>query len=110
MDKFFEIFEIPKVEYRTPGRTVDDEGEICEWYVERDYPSIEPVYFDLLNLYEVQYNGVPLTVNLKEYDLRKTLQDALVKLYEEQTEEIKSELKADIQEIFKDYYKNWEVE
>lgn len=105
MDKFFEIFEIPKIEYRTPGRTYDCEGELCEWYVERDYPSIEPVYFDLLNLYEVQYNGEPLTVNLKEYDLRKTLQDALVKLYEEETDtEIKLELKADIQEIFKDYY------
>ena len=51
MEEFFEYFQIPKIEYKEPGRCVDDAGEICEWYISYDYPSIEPVFFDLLNYY-----------------------------------------------------------
>ena len=105
MDKdFFELFEIPKIEYREPARVEDCNGDICEWYVTEDFPSIEPIFFDLLNIYEVQYNGNPIVINLTAFDLKNYLQEGLINLYNNSTEDIRKALKEDIQYTFKEYY------
>ena len=84
MEEFFEYFQIPKIEYKEPGRCVDDAGEICEWYISYDYPSIEPVFFDLLNYYNTLLNGTPLMVdNITEYKLCKALADAILERVKE---------------------------
>lgn len=98
---FFELFEIPKVEYKEPSRMVDNNGDICAWYVNEDYPIIEDVFFDLLNLYEVQYNGQIISTNLSEYDLKSNLMKCLVNLYDALNDELKQQLKIDVQDIFK---------
>ena len=109
-EEFFKLFEVGKIEYRTPGRTVDDEGEICEWYVEREYPPIEPVFFDLLNLF-VQYNyDKTIYCPLREYSLCLNLVQGLMELHSELNEELKEELKRDIQDIFTDYYEGEIIE
>ena len=99
---FYELFEIPKVRYNTPGRTYDDNG-VCEHYTEEVYPEIEPVFFDLLNIYEVQYHGDLVITSLKANMLKNQLKDSLVILYNKLDEEKKKELKEDIQSTFKEY-------
>ena len=39
-EKFFKTFGIGKREYETPSREYDDDGEICSYYVEEEYPEI----------------------------------------------------------------------
>lgn len=106
LNEFFEYFNIPKIEYREPGRTVDDNGDICEWYIDYDYPSVEPVFMDLLNYYNMQLGGTPLFVdNITEYKLCKVLADAVLKRVLEMSLEGDVEIeKQEIREIFTDYY------
>ena len=105
-NEFFEYFNIPKIEYREPGRTVDTLGDIAEWYVDYDYPSVEPVFMDLLNYYNTCLGGTPLSVdNITEYKLCKVLTDAVLKRVLEMSLEEDVEMeKQDIREIFTDYY------
>ena len=103
MNRFFEVFEIPKIEYREPGRAVDDDGEVCEWYIDYDYPSIEPVFFDLVNLYNVHYTGREVNCPLIETNLKKCIMQSLLDLNDVLDDDLKAELKRDIQDIFKDY-------
>ena len=106
MEEFFEYFQIPKIEYKEPGRCVDDNGEICEWYISYDYPSIEPVFFDLLNYYNTLLNGKPLMVdNITEYKLCKALADAILERVKELEKETDvTQEKQDIYDILEDYY------
>ena len=107
-NKFFETFGIERIPYRTPGRTYDDEGELCEWYIEYDYPSIEPVFFDLLNILNVQYQEKKTNFcELNDYNLRLNLVQGLLDLYESLDEELKGELRQDVYETFHDYYKHF---
>lgn len=79
MDKFFEYFEIPKVEYEEPGRDVDDEGNIASWYVTELYPDVEPHVIDLLDYYNTWLNGNPLCIdNITPYKLCKVVCDAVL--------------------------------
>ena len=103
-DEFFKLFDIKKVEYREPARVEDNNGDLCEWYIEYDYPCIEPVFFDLLNLYEVQYRGREVNCPLKSYNLKLCLMQSLIDLYNVIEDKLKEELKRDIQNIFEDYY------
>ena len=105
-NEFFEYFDIPKIEYREPGRTVDDNGDVCEWYIDYDYPSAEPVFMDLLNYYNTQLGGTPLSVdNITEYKLCKVLLDAILKRVKEiEVEQGITFEKDDIKEIFTDFY------
>ena len=104
-DKFFETFSIEKIPYKTPGRTYDCDGELCEWYIEYEYPSIEPVFFDLLNILNVQYSyDNTIYCELNAYNMRLNLVQGLLDLYESLGEELKGELRQDVYETFKDYY------
>ena len=104
-DKFFETFGIEKIPYKTPGRTYDYDGELCEWYIEYEYPSIEPVFFDLLNILNVQYSyDNTIYCELNAYNMRLNLVQGLLDLYESLGEELKGELRQDVYETFKDYY------
>jgi len=104
-DKFFETFGIEKIPYKTPGRTYDGDGELCEWYIEYEYPSIEPVFFELLNILTVQYSyDKTIYCELKDYNMRLNLVQGLLDLYESLDSELKGELRQDVYETFKDYY------
>lgn len=109
-DKFYETFNIAKIEYSSPGRTVDGDGEICEWYLDYEYPSIEPVFFDLLNILDVQYNTDKINTFLNDYDLRLNLVQGLLNLYETLDPELKEELKRDVKDVFDEYYSVKECE
>lgn len=103
-DTFYETFGINKLEVREPGRTVDNDGEICEWYIDYQYPSIEPVFFDLLNIYEVQYNGPAFVINITEHNLKQCLIKKILELYNNLEQNIKKEFKQDIKDTFVEYY------
>lgn len=105
-NEFFEYFNIPKIEYREPGRTVDDNGDICEWYIDYDYPSIEPVFMELLNYYNVQLDGDRLSVdNMTEHKLCEVITDAILARVKELSKETDVTMeKADIREIFTDVF------
>lgn len=103
-DTFFEIFEIPKIKYETPGRVEDNDGEICEWYIEEDYPSIEPVFFDLLCYYETYLWGKEKNTKLNSYELKHDLIKIILEEYNNTEGDLKKEIKRDIQEIFSDCY------
>lgn len=105
MDKFYEYFNIPKVEYREPGRVYDDDGELCEWYISEEYPSLTPVFFELLHYYYGNLHGdeLPLT-EMRANTLLETLTTALVErvMLLEQEHDMSDE-KNDIKEIILDY-------
>lgn len=103
-DEFFKLFEVAKVEYREHGRDVDDEGNLCSWYVDYDYPCIEPVFFDLLNIYEVQYSGREFNCPLKSYNLKMCLMQCLIDLYNVIDDDLKQSLKEDVKYTFEEYY------
>ena len=103
-NEFYKLFEIKKIDYKEPGRVVDDNGDICEWYIDKGYPDIEPIFFDLLNIYRVQYSGKEVYGAYTESNLKKGLMQCLVDLYQISDDSIKEELKKDIQFEFEDYY------
>lgn len=74
IDKFFEIFKIDKHDYLTPSRTVDEDGEISEFYVEKFYPSLDPNFIDLLDFYTYHYDDL----KLDSYELKCQLCEALI--------------------------------
>lgn len=39
-EQFFKAFGIEKIKYEIPSREYDDDGEICSYYVEEQYPEI----------------------------------------------------------------------
>lgn len=107
-DEFFEFFNIPKIEYKEPGRTVDDNGDICEWYVDYIYPSIEPVFMDLLHYYYGNLHGNKIFISgcIDSYSLCNTLSDAIIgNIKDAEASGLDmSDERADIKEIFEDYY------
>lgn len=108
MNKFFEYFNIPKIEYREPGRVVDDEGELAEWYIDYDYPSVEPVFMDLLHYYYGNLHGNRLFISgaIEPYILCNTLSEAILGLFLDAEEKglDMSEEKEEVREIFTDFY------
>ena len=39
-EQFFKAFGIEKIKYEIPSREYDDDGKICSYYVEEQYPEI----------------------------------------------------------------------
>lgn len=104
--QFYELLNIPKIEYTTPGRCVDDDNEICDYYCEYHYPSILPVFFDVLDYYLYYMNGEPF--GLREVStpkLCKKLQNKVVErlLYLSNYHSIEQE-QQELYDIFDDYY------
>lgn len=105
-EEFYELFNIPKIEYKQPGRTVDDNNEICEYYIDYQYPPTEPVFFELLNYYNTCLWGKLFNVqDITEFSLCNTLRENIVKRILElsKTQDTSEELQ-DIYDIFNDYY------
>lgn len=104
MNKFFEYFNIPKIEYREPSRTWS--GDEVDYYVEYDYPSAEPVICDLINYYNMQLNGKSISIeNLTESNLCKTVCMAILARVKELSKTHNVEIeKEDIRAIFIDVY------
>lgn len=100
MDEFFEYFNIPKIEYRSPSRTWS--GDEVDYYVEYYYPPVEEVFFDLLNYYNMQLNGEPLTIiGMNETKLCHVLTGAILNRVKEL-----GYGKEDIKEIFDEVFSN----
>lgn len=38
--EFFKVFGIEPKIYKTDGRDIDDNGDVCSWYIEEVYPEI----------------------------------------------------------------------
>lgn len=38
--EFFNVFGIEPKIYKTDGRDIDDNGDVCSWYIEEVYPEI----------------------------------------------------------------------
>lgn len=105
-EEFYELFKIPKIEYTSPGRTVDDEGEICDYYIEKEYPSIVPVFFELLNYYATSLGGETFAVEeVSEFTLCNTLREKMVNRVLElsKTADVSEEIQ-DIYDILEEYY------
>lgn len=75
-NNFYETFNVKKVEYLAPSRTVDEDGEISEYYVEECYPSLDPNFIDLLDFYNAYYKNEGL--KLDSYELKYQLCEALL--------------------------------
>lgn len=106
MNSFYEYFNIPKINYYSPGRTYDSEGNCCEYYIEMCYPSIEPVYFQLLVFYNHYLDGTPLTcTDIDSHSLCNQLTSAILQRVQEleQTQDVLEE-KQEVYDIFEDYY------
>lgn len=39
-EQFFKVFGIEPKIYKTDGRDIDDNGDVCSWYIEEVYPEI----------------------------------------------------------------------
>lgn len=105
-EEFYELFNIPKIEYTSPGRTVDEDGEICDYYIEKEYPSIEPVFFELLNYYNTSLLGEAFAVEeISEFTLCNALRERIVCRVMElsKTADVSEEIQ-DIYDILDDYY------
>lgn len=108
IDEFHESFNIPKIEYKQPGRTVDDDGDICEWYTWEDYPSIQPVFMELLNYYYGNLHGTKIFMSceITPQNLCCTLVEAIIGNIEDSIKRginMEDEIQ-DIRDIFTDYY------
>ena len=98
--EFYRIFEIPKIKITLPGRDIDDNGDICSWYVEEVYPDIEPFFFELLDYYNsTQEELYVMELNLTRDNLVKILLTRLIDLFKSTQNE---EIKQDIQIIFEE--------
>ena len=73
-NNFYETFNVKKVEYLAPSRTVDDDGEISVYYIEECYPSLDPNFIDLLDFYTYHYDDL----KLDSYELKCQLCEALL--------------------------------
>ncbi len=79
--EFYKTFDIIKIEVEEPSRTVDDDGEISEYYVEEIYPPLEPVFFDLLKLLH-RYNKYTFTLPTKPSRITEELVNIYLYVYE----------------------------
>lgn len=102
--EFYELFEIRKIKFKEPSRTVDSDNNICEFYISETYPAIEPVFFDLLDILG-KYTDFKHVLPADSFKIKEELVKIFVYLYEQLPENKKKELKKDIQEVF-----NWNGE
>ena len=101
--EFYKTFNILKIEVEEPSRTVDDDGEVCEYYTEEVYPPIEPVFFNLLKLLN-DYNKYNFVLPTKPERLKDELVKIYLYVYGWLEESKKQEFKQRVQDIFEDYY------
>lgn len=104
MDEFYEYFNIDKVEIQTPGRDWSDDG-LSSWYIEKVYPSIEELFFDLLDFYNIELDGMPLKLeNITRDSLCELLEDSILarmKQLEKEGKDLKDE-KDYVKQLFED--------
>lgn len=63
--QFFKVFGIEPKIYETDGRDIDDNGDVCSWYIEEIYPEITDRV--LLELICILGNGGDGDKNLNLY-------------------------------------------
>ena len=94
-NNFYETFNVKKVEYLAPSRTVDEDGEISEYYVEECYPSLDPNFIDLLDFYSSHYDDL----KLDSYELKCQLCEALLNKCNSLEGEEREEFIRDVKDI-----------
>lgn len=109
-DKFYQIFKLDKVKWREPAREVDDDGNVCAWYINEDYPPFtDQVIVDLICLLAEQNINI---VGRTRLELIEKLQKACIDKY--QSLEIlfsdgqSDKFVQDIRDVFQQVY--WEYE
>ena len=105
-EKFIQTFEVPEIEYTTPGRDWDDEG-LASWYVETDTPNITSwMLFEFLMLYLVtckQLQREPIFIlSGNREEIECDILEVLIQLYNELPEEQKDTFKQEILDIIDD--------
>lgn len=104
MLNFYELFEIDKVEIETPSRVVDDDGDVCEWYIEEQYPNIYPVALELIALMN-QYGYMSSFQKDNEAEVEEELKDTLMNVHWELRKIQKDEeFKNNVRDIINDYF------
>lgn len=97
-NKFYEIFGVEKTEYLSPSRTVDEDGEISEYYVEECYPSLDPNFMDLLDYYNWNYNKEN-KIKVDSFSLKKLLCSELLNTYNSLEGEERDKFVQDVKDI-----------
>ena len=99
-DKFYETFDISMIEWEEPARMEDTDGNIAAWYVNKERPSIDPIFMDLLDL------GSCWDEKLLTYkkELKEKLITSLLNIYNNLNEQEQKVFKEDVKETFEAYY------
>lgn len=109
-DKFYKLFKLDKVKWREPAREVDNDGNVCAWYINEDYPPFtDQVIVDLICLFERQ--GIHV-VGESRLQLIERLQKACINKYESLeilfTDGQADKFAQDIRDVFQQVY--WEYD
>ena len=79
--QFFKVFGIEPKIYETNGRDIDDNGDICSWYIEEIYPEItDRVLLELICI-TINHYDYPKINNVKH--LKSKTLSFLIKLKKE---------------------------
>ena len=107
--EFFKTFGIEPKIYETDGRDIDDNGDVCSWYIEEVYPEItDRKLLEMICIYNSFQNDeasllIPFDINnVKDIALQvitKSIKDkSLNNYYCNDVEKLKTE----IQQLFKE--------
>ena len=108
-EQFFKVFGIEPKIYKTDGRDIDDNGDVCSWYIEEVYPEItDRKLLELICIYNSFQNDeasllIPFDINnVKDIALQvitKNIKDKSLNNYYCNDVE---RLKTNIQQLFKE--------
>lgn len=97
--EFFKVFGIEPKIYETDGRDIDDNGDVCSWYIEEIYPEItDRKLLEMICIYNSTYtNGYTNYSLLNERNIEKLKEQILKNCLI-----VRDDIKHQIQQLFKE--------